>query len=207
MSSIIRSIISGFIRKIRPVVNRGGNNRIMILSNLKKSTIIINGDNNNVSIANGCIINNCKIYINGDRNNLVIDETARLLGGAVITLDGNGTLHIGKNAGIRKVSFLAKDASIEIGELCMFSSDIIVRNHDSHKVINLEDGKIGNHAQDIVLGRHVWIGQNVTILKGCNIGDDSILALGSVVTKSCPPNSIMAGNPAKIVKSGITWDY
>lgn len=200
-------VLHNLYRKFKPVVIKGVNNDVSIKATLKDSKFTIIGSHNRIFIGDSCIINKCNVLLSGDNNTLIIDEKARLLGGAVITLDGNGTLHIGKNAGIRKVSFLAKDASIEIGELCMFSNDIIVRNHDSHKVINLEDGKISNLAQDIVLGRHVWIGQNVTILKGCNIGDDSILALGSVVTKSCPPNSIMAGNPAKIVKSGITWDY
>lgn len=194
-------------RKLFPIIDRGHDNHIRILSPLKNSAITIFDNRNTLNIGENCIINDCSITIHGNNNTLIIEDKARLLGGARISMEGNSTIRIGYNAGVRKVSFLAKDANIEIGELCMFSNDIIVRNHDSHKVINLEDGKISNHAQDIVLGRHVWIGQNVTILKGCNIGDDSILALGAVVTKSCPPNSIMAGNPAKIVKSDITWDY
>ena len=64
-----------------------------------------------------------------------------------------------------------------------------------------------NHPKDIILGNHVWIGKNATILKGVTIGHDSIIAMGSVVTKSCEPNSIRAGNPAKVVKTDITWDY
>jgi len=42
-------------------------------------------------------------------------------------------------------------------------------------------------------------------LKGVRMGQDSIAAFGAVVTKDCPPNSIMAGNPARVVKSGINW--
>ena len=57
------------------------------------------------------------------------------------------------------------------------------------------------------MGRHVWIGQNVTILKVCKIGDDSVIGFGSVVTKSCKSGSVMAGCPAQVVKEDITWDY
>lgn len=192
-------------RTIKPVINRGTDNSICLQTQLCNSTITINGSHNCIKIGRGCIINNCNIIISGNNNHLIIDDTARLLGGAEIILDGDATLHIGRNAGIRKVSFIAKGAKIDIGELCMFSNNIIVRNHDSHKV--LMDGKIVNQAKNIVIGRHVWIGQNVTILKGVVIGDNSILALGSVITKSCPSGCIMAGNPAKIVKNDVSWDY
>lgn len=192
-------------RTIKPVISRGTGNSIYLQSQLHNSTITIDGSHNSVKIGKDCVINNCEITISGNNNHLIIEDTARLLGGAEIILEGDAILHIGRNAGVRKVSFIAKDAKIDIGELCMFSNNIIVRNHDSHKV--LMDGKIVNQAKDIVLDRHVWIGQNVTILKGVDIGENSILALGSVITKSCPAGCIMAGNPAKIVKNDVSWDY
>ena len=46
----------------------------------------------------------------------------------------------------------------------------------------------------------MWLGVNVTILKGVHIGDNSIVGAGSVLTSDVPPNSIFAGNPAKLVK-------
>lgn len=199
--------IKGLYRFFKSVVNNGHNNVVNIGSKMRHSKIRINGNNNSIIIGRDCIIRNANIIINGDNNRLIIRDTARLLGGCSIFLDGDATLQIGKNAGIRKVDFLAKDAMIDIGELCMFSNNIIVRTHDSHKVLDNESGAMVNSPKNVVLGKHVWIGQNVTILKGVEIGDDSVLAFGSVITKSCPSNCIMAGNPAKIVKQGITWDY
>ena len=64
-----------------------------------------------------------------------------------------------------------------------------------------------NKPRDIRLGEHVWIGQNATILKGVSIGNNSIVAFGTVVTKDVPANAIVAGVPSKVVKTGITWDY
>ncbi len=200
-------ILHRVYRWIKPVSDNGVSNKISIASKLRNSKITIIGNNNQIYIGKNCIINDCSISITGDNNVLVIDDTARLLGGATMHLDGNATIHIGKNAGVRKVDFLARDAKIEVGELCMFSYNIIVRTHDSHKVIDRESGTVVNTPKDVNLGRHVWIGQNATILKGVNIGDDSVIALGSIVTKSCPSNCIMAGTPAKIVKTGVTWDY
>ena len=51
-----------------------------------------------------------------------------------------------------------------------------------------------------VIGNDVWIGHNVTIYSGCDIGDGAVVAGNSVVTKSVPPYAIVGGNPARILK-------
>ena len=53
----------------------------------------------------------------------------------------------------------------------------------------------------VKIGDNVWIGMNAVILKGVTIGDNSVVAAGAVVTRSVPPNTIVAGNPAVTVKS------
>ena len=56
-------------------------------------------------------------------------------------------------------------------------------------------------ASEIHIGNDVWLGGNVTILPGVSIGEGSIIAAGSVVTKDIPANAVAAGNPAKIIKN------
>ena len=58
----------------------------------------------------------------------------------------------------------------------------------------------------IVIGDHVWIGMNVIVLKGVTIGEGSIVAAGSVVNKDVPPHCLVAGVPAKVVKTDVTWN-
>nr|WP_285849381.1 DapH/DapD/GlmU-related protein [Niallia taxi] len=53
----------------------------------------------------------------------------------------------------------------------------------------------------ITVGNDVWIGGSCVILAGITIGDNSIVAAGSVVTKDVPANTVVAGNPAKVIKS------
>jgi serine acetyltransferase len=58
---------------------------------------------------------------------------------------------------------------------------------------------VGN-TKPVVLKDNVWIGDSAIVCKGVTIGENSIIGAGAVVTKDVPPNSIFAGNPAKLVK-------
>ena len=56
----------------------------------------------------------------------------------------------------------------------------------------------GPKSPDIVIGENVWMGARVVILGGARIGDNSIVGAASVVDFEVPPNSIVAGNPARV---------
>ena len=87
----------------------------------------------------------------------------------------------------------------------MFSSEIVFRTGDSHSIIDLSGIRI-NHAKDIIIGDHVWIGHRVLVNKGVVISNNSGVGTGSVVTKKFnDENIIIAGCPAKIVKNDINW--
>lgn len=64
--------------------------------------------------------------------------------------------------------------------------------------------KIPENDQNVVIEEDVWCGANVTILKGVTIGRGSIIAAGALVTKSCPPYSIIGGIPAKVIRKKFT---
>lgn len=53
----------------------------------------------------------------------------------------------------------------------------------------------------IVIERNVWIAAGATIIGGVTVGENSVVAAGSVVTKDVPPNSLVGGNPAKLIRS------
>ena len=89
----------------------------------------------------------------------------------------------------------------------MFSYGITIRNNDIHKIFDITTQSTLNQPRDIKIANHVWIAPNATILKGVTIHDNSIIGTNALVTKECQPNSIMAGNPAKIVKQNINWDF
>jgi acetyltransferase-like isoleucine patch superfamily enzyme len=100
---------------------------------------------------------------------------------------------------------VTEKSTVTIGEDCMFANDIDIRTGDSHSVIDTLTGERLNPAGDIFISRHVWVAPHTVILKGVNIGENSIVATGAVVTRSCDPGVIIGGNPAKVIKTGVSW--
>lgn len=205
---MFRTLIKTLYRYFRPIQINGCNNTCCCGSKVGRDfSIDVSGNNNKIQIGRNCLLTNTQIRVAGDNSTIIIEDEVRFMGPCQIIVGSGSTLIIRKNAGIRGVEFNLDGALIEVGELCMFSYGIILRNHDSHKVIDSCDGMVLNPPKDIVLGKHVWIAQNATILKGCHIGDNSVIGFGSIVTKSCAEGSIMTGCPAKVVKENINWDY
>ena len=56
-------------------------------------------------------------------------------------------------------------------------------------------------AKPVTIGARAWIGFNAIIMKGVTVGENSVIAAGSIVTRDVPPNAVVAGNPATIVKT------
>jgi len=88
---------------------------------------------------------------------------------------------------------------IAIGEECRIGTHCIIMDSDFHE-IELEKRQQRPAPADVVLEPHTWIGNRVTILKGVRIGYGSVVAAGSVVTKSVPRMSVVGGVPARIIR-------
>jgi len=88
---------------------------------------------------------------------------------------------------------------VHIGDSCMFGADASISDSDWHGVYN-RLRPFGRATQPITIADNVWVGERAIITKGVTIGENSIVGAGAVVTKDVPANTIVAGNPAKIVK-------
>jgi len=119
----------------------------------------------------------------------------------VIAQKGTG-ITIGNRTGIGARAFLAGQGGITIGNDVITGPNIQVFS-ENHNFSDLEQTikTQGVIKQATVIGNNCWLGGGVTILAGVTIGDGCIIAAGSVVTKSVPQNSVVAGVPAKVVKS------
>lgn len=98
------------------------------------------------------------------------------------------------------------NARVVIGEDCMFAHGIVLRSGDDHSIFDIASGEWLNQPQPVYLEPHVWICPEVHLLKGTSIGFGSIVGSMAVVNRDFPRFSLVAGQPARILKSGVSWD-
>ena len=103
-------------------------------------------------------------------------------------------LIIGNNSGFGRNNIIDCIGEVEIGDNVRFGPSIMIATMKHNDIKNKTNS---NEFKKVFLGNNIWIGHNVTILPGVEIGNNSIIAAGSVVTKSFPDNSTIAGVPAK----------
>ena len=90
---------------------------------------------------------------------------------------------------------------IVIGDGVAISHNILIIDCNGHNLDGKEDVGKPTH-----IGNHVWIGSKCMILKGVTIGDNSVIAAGTIVTKDVPPNVLYGGNPGRIIRENCTWN-
>lgn len=94
---------------------------------------------------------------------------------------------------------------ITIGFQCAIGRNVMIMDFDAHKIY-YESGKENMVTAPVIIGDHVWIGAGATILKGVTIGDGAVIGAGSVVTQDVEPYTIVAGNPARVIKRNVRWE-
>lgn len=114
-----------------------------------------------------------------------------------------GTLRIGDNVGISGTTISVSEA-VTIGNNVLIGSGCLITDTDGHP-LDIEKRHVPNYYDyvvnsPVIIGDDVFIGARSIILKGVNIGQGAVVGAGSVVTKDVPPHTIVAGNPAKVVK-------
>ena len=164
----------------------------------------------------GEVFKSTQITFSGTANssNIFLSDTSRVYGS--ISVCDSGKVFLGEYSQIGPNSIIRSVESIVIGDYTMISANVVIADNNSHS-INPIDREIvqktpsgslfrsmrySEHAA-IRIGNKCWIGENSRICKGVTIGDGSIVAANAVVTKDVPEFTIVAGNPARIVKTGI----
>lgn len=174
---------------------------------IRLSKIKISGRNNQLIVENGVRINKSNIIIKGEGNKVIIRKNCDLNNLTIMMENKNGLIEIGEGTTCGKTMIVSLEPQdIKIGKNCMISYDVEIRNTDSHKILDLIEEKWINKGKNITLEDNIWLGTRVMILKGTKIGQGSVVGAGSICSKEYLKNSLIVGNPAKIVKNNITWN-
>lgn len=115
--------------------------------------------------------------------------------GAVIEIGADTRIH-----GVCIHAYL----SVRIGRGCLIAANTQIFDGSGHDLaLGSPESRIHTRgsAKPVRIGDHVWVGANVLILPGVTIGDGSVIAAGSVVTSDVPANSLVGGNPARVLKT------
>lgn len=176
---------------------------------MKHCHIEVYGKNNYIDFGRAAsYLTNCHIYINGNDNYIKFGDRNVFNNAELWIEDDHGIISFGKKNRIEGKTHIAviEGTSITFGNECLFSSDVVFRTGDSHSILDALTEKRINPSKSIRISDKVWFGNKTTILKGVSIDTESIVGSGAVVTKDVPSHSIVAGNPAKVLKQGIKWD-
>jgi virginiamycin A acetyltransferase len=123
----------------------------------------------------------------------------------------NRYTNIDRHTSIADFTYIGRGCSITkaiIGEFCSIANNVTIGQgeHDLNQQSTSLQFQTKNNSFEFltkdpcIIGKHVWIGAGATILRGCNVGDYSIIAAGAVVTKDVEPNTIVGGVPAKLIR-------
>jgi maltose O-acetyltransferase len=94
---------------------------------------------------------------------------------------------------------IAERSNITIGDQTLIGSEFTVYDTDFHDLHPSRRLSGSPATASVFIGKNVFIGSRVTVLKGVNIGENSVVANGAIVTSDVPANSIVAGVPAKVI--------
>lgn len=185
-----------------------GNRFIGETPEMVNSSITFSGKNNVLFCEKRVKLNNTVINFNADNAIVYLCENNNEYK-LNLNVYNDNVFYSGKNNyynGVMNV-ILSEQKHLFIGNDCLLSFGIWVRNADPHLIYDAESHKRINPTKSIYIGDHVWIGQSAMILKGTQIESGSIIGAMSVVSnKKIGANSSWAGNPAKKSREGLFWN-
>lgn len=156
-----------------------------------------------------------RLKYGSSKKDIIVQNNVMLLGCTIASLCG-GKVLLGNYSKLGLGTKILCVDKIVIGDYTAIATNVTIVDNNNHP-INPEfrqymrtthhnsDARSWIHSdhKPVIIGRNCWIGADVRIQKGVTIGDNSIIAACSVVTKDVPANCIAAGNPARIVKTDI----
>ena len=121
---------------------------------------------------------------------------ARFAPSLLAVFDG-GRLEIGDGTMVNFGADISATKSVTIGRDCLIGTHVTILDNDFHDLVERLRRPEG---KPVRVGDRVWMGNRVIVLPGMTIGDDAVIGAGSVVTSDVPPRTVVAGNPARVLR-------
>ena len=112
---------------------------------------------------------------------------------------GGGHVHFGRNVYANFNLTMVDDTLIYVGDYTMFGPNVTVATA-GHPILPKLRRQGYQYNAPVHIGKNCWIGAGVLIMPGINIGDNSVIGAGSVVTRDIPPNVVAVGNPCRVLR-------
>jgi carbonic anhydrase/acetyltransferase-like protein (isoleucine patch superfamily) len=114
---------------------------------------------------------------------------------------GEGSTSVGV-----RVELQGTGRTVAIGDDCMLSSDVWIRNHDMHTIFVVDSEEITNmDPLDVIIEKHVWLGFDSLIFGARRIGFGSIVGTRALVRQELPALVLAVGIPARVIRNGVSW--
>lgn len=139
----------------------------------------------------------------GQNSTFEVPGFASIGPGVGVAVGAGARFAIGDGSYISADATILCTAEVTIGRECALAWGLMIMDTDFHEVIRPD--RPWRDRAPVHIGDHVWIGAQVTILKGVTIGDGAVIAARSVVTHDVPARALVAGNPAEVVRNDIDW--
>lgn len=137
------------------------------------------------------------------RGRLLLKGESDVGAGCAIAVGENGVLSMDERSHVGPKSLVICHKLISLGRRARLSWCCTLMDTDQHELVDA-DGVVRNNDRPIVLGENVWVGCNVLMTKGTEVADNNTVGAGSVL-HGCfkESNTVIAGNPAQVVKRGV----
>ncbi len=132
-------------------------------------------------------------------HNVLIERKVRF------SLGDNARIYVGDNSYLGDFCNLLAVEEVRIGKDCAISWHVLFMDTSSHP-FGFKGEVPETKIAPVIIEDHVWIGCRAVILKGVTVGEGAIIANNAVVTKNVPPRTMVAGNPAVVIKEDVIWE-
>lgn len=151
-----------------------------------------------LNFSHGCSIAGHTLIRVSDGGRLTLGRDVVVERFCEITASG-GNICIESSSFVGQGSIIVAKNKISIGRNCLIAEHVTIRDQNHNFAAGKLTNQNGFSSMEITIGNNVWIGAKSCVLMGVTIGDNSVVGAGSIVTRSFPANSVIAGNPARLI--------